>query len=509
MKLNEANIRFRPRTDWEAIDLGFRMVAGFRLKLALLWLIVSVPFALIISLIFWQSPFWAMFFIWWCKPVYEYSTLYVLSIAVFETPPSFKVCRQNVFKLIFSKNMLLDLTWRRFSPYRAVNLPIRQLEKLTGSEYQARARLLDYQASTGGPALMFLAVNIEFILYSGITAFLWYAINVDITNTFAQDYGSFLRSIYAFFITKMQYADSTELLMPHLYNGIYVLILSFWGPIYVACGFSLYLNARSKLEAWDVELTFRRLAQRMGRTLMLMLCFAFAFGMLPSSNAYAERLPDEQEVVTQRDDIVKKSPHPTLKNKNKWCFFSCEKKDKKIPERRGQSSDMSPTTPSLFGDAARILMWGVLAAVLIAIVFYLFRDPSWLTAHTNRHKAPKVMFGMDVTPESLPDDVPAEAWKLFQNNPRMALGLLYRASLTQLIYHYDLPLRNGHTENEVLKLSIKTTSTTYQYMNALTHHWVRMAYGHITPEGHTVKVLCEDYRQAFPKETVEGGGADA
>jgi hypothetical protein len=26
-----------------------------------------------------------------------------------------------------------------------------------------------------------------------------------------------------------------------------------WEPIYVACGFSLYLNRRTVLEAWDIE----------------------------------------------------------------------------------------------------------------------------------------------------------------------------------------------------------------------------------------------------------------
>ncbi len=41
------------------------------------------------------------------------------------------------------------------------------------------------------------------------------------------------------------------------------MILVFWEPVYVACGFSLYLNRRTVLEAWDLELVFRRLRQRL------------------------------------------------------------------------------------------------------------------------------------------------------------------------------------------------------------------------------------------------------
>ena len=35
-------------------------------------------------------------------------------------------------------------------------------------------------------------------------------------------------------------------------------------PFHVAAGFSLYLNRRTELEAWDLELAFRRLRERLG-----------------------------------------------------------------------------------------------------------------------------------------------------------------------------------------------------------------------------------------------------
>jgi uncharacterized membrane protein len=38
------------------------------------------------------------------------------------------------------------------------------------------------------------------------------------------------------------------------------LIISIIEPLYVAAGFALYLNRRTHLEGWDIELIFRRIA---------------------------------------------------------------------------------------------------------------------------------------------------------------------------------------------------------------------------------------------------------
>ena len=45
--------------------------------------------------------------------------------------------------------------------------------------------------------------------------------------------------------------------LEHLSNLLYALVLVVWEPVYVACGFTLYLNRRTELEAWDIELVFR------------------------------------------------------------------------------------------------------------------------------------------------------------------------------------------------------------------------------------------------------------
>ena len=45
----------------------------------------------------------------------------------------------------------------------------------------------------------------------------------------------------------------------------YFLAMSISEPIYVAAGFMLYLNRRTDLEAWDMEIALRQLAGRLAR----------------------------------------------------------------------------------------------------------------------------------------------------------------------------------------------------------------------------------------------------
>ena len=56
-----------------------------------------------------------------------------------------------------------------------------------------------------------------------------------------------------------------------------------------------------------------------------------------------------------------------------------------------------------------------------------------------------ILFGLDVTPASLPADVPAQAMQLWADGLcREALSLLYRTSLSRLIDHHQIAFRASH-----------------------------------------------------------------
>ncbi|WP_331351677.1 hypothetical protein, partial [Cellvibrio sp. UBA7671] len=78
--------------------------------------------------------------------------------------------------------------------------------------------------------------------------------------------------------------------------AVWYIALAFTAPFYVACGFALYLNRRIKLEAWDIDIAFRRIAnKRRTATNLASLMFAICVGLgLFSLDAQRNAYADEQ-----------------------------------------------------------------------------------------------------------------------------------------------------------------------------------------------------------------------
>ncbi|MNT23452.1 hypothetical protein D3C72_1588710 [compost metagenome] len=108
------------------------------------------------------------------------------------------------------------------------------------------------------------------------------------------------------------------------------------------------------------------------------------------------------------------------------------------------------------------------------------------------------LFGLEVAPESLPTDVAGTVERLWAEQPRAALGLLYRALLSRLLDDYRLPLHSAHTEREVLRLVEGLNhSELSSFSQALTLHWQNLAYGHRLPPDELRQTLCQDWRRLF------------
>jgi hypothetical protein len=158
-----------------------------------------------------------------------------------------------------------------------------------------------------------------------------------------------------------------------------------------------------------------------------------------------------------------------------------------------------------------ILLW---LTVLTLIGFVLYRYRHWLAAQFVRIKpapAPKAkpvtLFGMDVTRESLPDDISTHALQLLHaGDMRAALALLYRASLFHLIYS-GVDIHDGHTERECAELMrehfAKNTAAQPRvvYFVALTQEWQRLAYGHLLPTAEQAHSLCADWNSCWLQQS--------
>jgi hypothetical protein len=112
---------------------------------------------------------------------------------------------------------------------------------------------------------------------------------------------------------------------------------------------------------------------------------------------------------------------------------------------------------------------------------------------------PETLFGLDVRPEALPDDVAATARQLAQSgNSVGALSLLYRASLATLLTRDRVELDSGDTETDCLQKSrIRLAEPAQTYLERLVETWRGTAYAHRMPALQDVERLAVEWSDYF------------
>ncbi|KAG1694874.1 hypothetical protein GQR58_006816 [Nymphon striatum] len=209
----------------------------------------------------------------------------------------------------------------------------------------------------------------------------------------------------------------------------------------VVASFALYINRRTQLEAWDIELDFKKLAIRFENiaknVLPLVLCVAAFSLILSPSPAIAENNQSNANEIKATEFL----------------------------------SDELGYTSSIFKEKSK----------------------------KESYQAPEVMFGMDVRPESLPDDIIGESRKLWENKQhREALSLLYRGALIRLINQEQVQLKDSYTEGDVLRHSkTQITELKHAFLKDLTSNWKLVAYAHKNPSDTTMEQLFSTWLSDF------------
>lgn len=548
MNLDQVTLEIRPRTAWEAVDLGLLMARRWWLPMTKAWLIVSLPL-LIIALLIPADTWWiSALLIWWFKPVYERPLLHILSRAVFNDLPDTRHTLKAFSSFAF-KQWFLSLSWRRLSPTRSMDLAVLQLEGLSGSRRQERLGVLHREDSSPANWMSFFGLMMELALWMGMITLIWAFIPRELNIEWA---GLFFDN------------DSTQLI--ELKIILWYCALALTAPFYVASGFALYLNRRVKLEAWDIDIAFRRIANKRNASSTLSVA-ALVLGLIiagATEKTYAnepltaeqpiteqsvsEHLPEmespadtgepvEDKPLGEYRELNRDTAHDAINNVMQQSEFS--RKEKVSSIKWDTPEDEEDDEPSKLGEKIfkflsnfegfiaaasllEILLWlGVIA--LIAFVFYRYRH--WLAAQFVRIKPaqvvrekPATLFGMDVTRESLPHDISHSALALLRvGNERAALALLYRASLFQLI-HTGVDIQDGHTEGECVQLMrdhFKHTSTITKtnlnhipridYFALLTRVWQQLAYGHQSPDIQVAEHLCSEWNKCWLGQAANGG----
>ena len=121
---------------------------------------------------------------------------------------------------------------------------------------------------------------------------------------------------------------------------------------------------------------------------------------------------------------------------------------------------------------------GLVLLGVIALLVYWWRQSRGLS-QVQVAEAPETLFGLAITPQSLPADVPTQVLHLWQQqDARAAMSLLYRASLAQLPRRHGIALRDSDTEGEVLQRVRQSAAGLAAYWQRLTHAWLQQAYAH-------------------------------
>ena len=204
--------------------------------------VVAVAFATL------EITAWLPGIVIWCsKPWLDRTILFVLSRAAFgqATTPRDVVAAQ---RRVWWNQLLMTWTLQRLSPWRSLTGPVYQLEGV--SFWSARARVRQIRKRYAGPAAMMMMAFTTAetaLVASAASLIFWLAPAGSAPDVF--DVFTMLSNEQAGFLAFAVVAA-------------YAMAVVFLEPFYVAVGFSLYLNRRAELEAWDIEQEFRRAFDR-------------------------------------------------------------------------------------------------------------------------------------------------------------------------------------------------------------------------------------------------------
>ena len=523
MRIEQLELVLRRRNPWEALDLGLVMLRQWHRPVYRAWFATYLPFCLLISGALWSKPAVAATILWWSKPLFDRILLKVFAEASFGAPPPIRAVWRSIPGLIRHSGLFAGLTFRRFNANRSFDLPVWQLEGQRGKSARNRRRVLSRRTSGYAFWLTFVCVHIVAILTFG---FVW--IFEMLTPSSGMPATSWLA------LPPSEYIDRLAL----LFCLASLIADSIVEPYFVAAGFSLYLNRRSDLEGWDIEVAFRRMAERIKSSsspataslsraaLIVLLAGSLSWGMFHPGSAQAE-ISSHAEAMKSTESSLREAAPPqapaarTPRRPDGQVKRIATKiladpvfghavddttwRPLKKPEKN-KPTDMPWWMKKLI-ELADMLAIGVrwliyaLVAIGVAILLIVLYRYRHLVQGIGRpaSKPVETLFGLDLRPASLPDDIAAAALaELEAGRIAAALSLLYRGTLVALIHRRHIEFRAGDTEDSCLRRAsgqIEPEAT--RYFAQLLDAWKRTAYAQTPPDAATARDLCQQWARHF------------
>jgi hypothetical protein len=497
VQLENMTVTLRPRSDWEAVDLGMRLAQRHTGIAWPIWALASAPWMLVLGVIAIGVgyPALAILAFWWLKPLFERPLLNVFSRVIFGDEPPRSDWTSIALKTPFTAGWFGAITWRRLELSRSFNLPVWQLEHLRGNARRARSNVLHLGTGATGFALTLIASFLVILATATITLLLVSITVREVVVFDIQDLGAFLEVV----ATRL---ESEGIGWDIFILAVYWLAEGLMAPFFVAAGFSLYLNRRTHLEAWDVELEFRRMAaRRQNRAAAAIVMLAIGLSILPPPAAMAqttEQLREERR--SQIEQITSNAEFGKTETRTRWV-----PKNRKTEEEQKEiiSNTELGFLARLFAVVSEVAIWLLVAAVVFAVYRSRHKWLPYFGGLARREaQAPTTTGGLLLSEEELPQDVPGTVRELWaRGEHRGALSLLYRGALTVLNDAHQLRISDSDTEGECERRVLrKLEPESAGYFARIANTWQTLAYGHRSPEGKQVEALCDEWHliQATP-----------
>jgi len=486
MRPEDLQLNLRPRSSWEAMELGLALLRRHAGAVWRAWL----PLVLLAALachglgLWLQRPWLGLLLLWWCKPALEQAPLYVLSRAVFGQVPGVRASL-GALPGFGWRWWPAYLGWRRLGPARALLAPVDLLEGNQGPQRRLRRRAVAGPAYLQAAVLTLACLLFELVLACSLPALALLFVPAE------RMYAQVLQFLGGF-------AEGAAWVWPLLLASS-LLGLALVGPFYVTAGLGLYLNRRSESEAWDVELAFRRLRERLlARMLPVLLAALAGMVALPLART-AEAAPPQQGQANTLEEVF------AAELADDASFRKAAAEAYQDPQLGGgartvkrwrpksRSGSEAPLLVELMARMGQVLavlgeglLWVLLAAAVLALVLTARRWLPWLRGGGRRARAAaETEARVDALelPETLPGDIPAAARRLWQQGrPRAALALLYRASVEEVAGHSGQALPAGATEAQCLRAARALPEAPRQAFAAMVRVWQYAAYAGRLPD---------------------------
>lgn len=494
MRAEDLQAALRPRTTWEAIDLGVALTRRHIGVVASWWLLVVTPICLLTWWALIRSPYLGLLVLWFIRPIFGLGQSVALSRGLFS--PSLRLT--ELFAAAWSwRGWALGVLYRRLSPARGLRALMGQLEGLRGVLADRRWDRLGQGSVAATSALAFCCWTLKW----------WVSVSVFLAAPalFPESWSfNLLDAIEAFDAGS---GDPTVLGMLFVADQVGLFVGE---SLFYAGSFGMYINQRVLRDGWDLELRLRGFVQAAAKTAVL----ALALLVVGVGSAWAQDTGEPELVVEE----VEAAPARTFPPPNELDEavervlsdpdFGVEhtrrrwrlKKRDRDPEDEEDAPALPLNAPGAVGCPVTAPAAGVSAFVgiiLLGIIVLIVRRG----LPEDEPGADEPLFTL--TSGSLPQEAPPPR-ALVEADARWAagdevgaLGALYRGAVDRLI-RQGVPAGPDHTEGEVRRLTRRAAPTEQaEAFERLCAAWSQVAYAKIPAGEARYKALRAEWPRWF------------